>query len=117
MSAMSLVRPTLRRWTRSEYYRLADLGLFRGQRVELIGGEIIQMPPQKNLHAIAIGLAEDALRAAFGPGHWVRPQLPLHLRPRSAPEPDLAVVLGSPRDYAGANHPRTALLVIAVSDT
>jgi Uma2 family endonuclease len=114
---MSIVKPTARRWTRAEYYRLAELGLFRKERVELIEGEIIQMPPQKNFHAVAIGLAEQALQAAFGPGHWIRIQAPLHLRPRSAPEPDLAVVPGHPRDYATSDHPTMALLIVEVSDT
>jgi Uma2 family endonuclease len=114
---MSIVKPTTRRWTRAEYYHLAELGWFRNQRVELIEGEIIQMPPQKNFHAVAIGLAEQALEGAFGPGHWVRTQLPLHLRPRSAPEPYVAVVPGSPRDYATRDHPTTALLIVEVSDT
>ena len=30
---------TPRRWTRDEYWRLAELGFFDDQRVELIGGE------------------------------------------------------------------------------
>src|SRR5262249_6939280 len=41
--------------------------------------------------------------------------LPLHLGRKSAPEPDLAVVPGTPRDYA--EHPITALLLVEVSDT
>lgn len=114
---MSVARPTKRRWTLAEYYRMAELGLFHGQRVELIGGEIIEMPPQRNEHAIATGLVEDALAAAFGPGVWIRIQMPLHLQGLSAPEPDLAVVPGRPRDYVATGHPTTALLVVEVSDT
>lgn len=96
---------------------MADLGMFQGQRVELIGGEVIQMPPQKNEHAIATGLAEEALEAAFGPAVWIRIQMPLHLQGFSAPEPDLAVVVGRPRDYVATGHPTTALLIVEVSDT
>jgi Uma2 family endonuclease len=103
------------RWTTKEYYRLYDLGFFDGQRVELIEGEIIVMPVMKNPHAIAITLAEDALRAAFGPGHWIRPQMPLHFGLWSEPEPDVAVAQGGPRDYA--DHPTTALLVVEISET
>jgi len=95
---------------------MADVGLFRDQRVELIEGTIVQMPPQKNFHMIAIGLAEKALQAAFGPRHWLRIQGPLHLGRQSAPEPDLAVVPGGPRDYA-AGHPTSALLIVEISDT
>src|SRR5439155_3890171 len=109
--------PRRRRWTRDEYYRLAEIGFFRDQRVELVDGEIVQMPPQKNFHVIGIDLVHQALQKAFGPGHWVRIQAPLHLRPNSAPEPDLAVVRGSSRDYAATDHPTSALLVVEVSDT
>jgi hypothetical protein len=66
-------------------------------------------PPQKNFQVIGIGLAEDAARVAFGPRHWVRVQAPLHLGRRSAPEPDVAVVPGGPRDYTATGHPTTAL--------
>ena len=114
---MPTLKPRTRKWTRAEYYRMADLGMFRDQRVELIEGTIVQMPPQKNPHAIGLGLAEDAARATFGPRHWVRTQLPLHLGPRSAPEPDVAVVPGGPRDYTRTGHPTTALLIVEISET
>ena len=41
---------------------------------------------------------------------------PLIIDPASEPEPDLAVVFGAPREYVN-EHPRTALLVIEISDT
>jgi Uma2 family endonuclease len=112
---MLVLEPRARKWTRAEYYRMGDLGWFRGQRVELIEGTIVQMPPQKNFHVIGINLVEEALRAAFGPGFWVRIQAPLHLLRRSAPEPDAAVVPGKSRDYK--ENPSQALLVVEVSDT
>lgn len=117
MTALARGLPKTRRWTVDEYYRLADYGFFRGERVELVGGKIIQMAPQRDAHAAAVLLGRDALSAAFGPGHVVRPQLPLHLSPTSQPEPDLAVVGGSPRDFVGKGHPASALLVVEISDT
>ena len=45
----------------------------------------------------------------------LRPQLPLAMDLYSAPEPDIAVVRGSPRDYRDA-HPSSAVLVIEVAD-
>jgi Uma2 family endonuclease len=56
-----------------------------------------------------------ALQRAIGERAHVRPQLSLVLR-RSVPEPDLAVVPGSPDDYE-ASHPRVALLVVEVADS
>jgi Uma2 family endonuclease len=112
---MNVSLPRTRRWTKAEYHRMRDLGFFDNQRVELIQGRIVQMPAMKNLHVTGVGLTEDALRAAFGPKHWVRIQAPLDLPGASEPEPDLAVVPGGPRDYT--DHPKTALLIVEVSDT
>jgi Uma2 family endonuclease len=96
---------------------MAEAGLFLDCRVELIEGEIVEMPPQKNFHAAAISLTQDALNAAFGPGHWVRVQMSLDLTPLSVPDPDLAVVPGSPRQVKSAQNPTTALLIVEVSET
>src|SRR5262245_3864692 len=113
--AQQTVEPRARRWSKAEYLRMEELGCFQGLRVELIEGEVIEVPPRNNAHAVAVGLAEDALRAAFGPGHWVRVQMPLDLSLTSEPQPDLAVVPGGPRDYT--QRPADALLVVEVSDT
>jgi Uma2 family endonuclease len=55
------------------------------------------------------------LRVAFGSGFQVRIQLPLALDPYSEPEPDVAVIVGSPRDYR-ESHPTSAALVVEVAD-
>jgi Uma2 family endonuclease len=83
-------------------------------RVELIDGEILTVAPQGIRHAGTIGLVHDALCVVFG-HTLVRVQLPLALDPASEPEPDLAVVPGSPRDYLDA-HPDTAQLIVEVAD-
>jgi Uma2 family endonuclease len=106
----------MRRWTREEYERMIAAGMFApGERLELVDGEILQMPPQGSVHATVIQLMSDALRSAFGPAFSVRQQLPIGLAADSEPEPDLAVVAGTPRDYWDA-HPRTAALLVEVSD-
>ena len=114
---MSIAEPVSRRWTRQEYNRLGELGLLNGERVQLIGGEIVQMAPQKDVHAVAVGLTSAALRAAFGDHVWVREQLPIRIGTHSEPEPDVSVVIGAPRDYVGSDHPDRALLIVEVSDT
>ncbi len=106
-------RPTRKLWTLREYYRMASAGLFRGLRVELIEGEIIQMPPMLEPHMAGIEKTRRALEAAFGSRFWIRTQGPLDIRPRSAPEPDVAMVPGGPGDYQTA--PTSALLVVEVS--
>ena len=58
-----------RRWTRVEYDRLIDAGVFQpGEPIELLGGLLVVAEPQGDAHFTAIRLAEDALRATFGPG-------------------------------------------------
>jgi Uma2 family endonuclease len=110
-----LVEPRKRRFTREEYYKMVEMGLFEGQRVELIDGEVIQMAPQMNRHMVAIGLIERALRRAVGDDFWIRTQGPFAVDDSSEPEPDVALVEGTPRDYS--DHPRKALLVVEVSET
>ena len=104
------------RLSAAEFFRIIDLGWFADQRVELIDGEVIEMPAQHNVHLAAITLTGDALHLAFGPGDWVRVQGTLDLSPLGTPNPDLAVVTGSPRGAPAAN-PTTALLVAEVAET
>src|SRR5690349_11576888 len=101
--------PRPHRWTREQFYQMLDLGWFQDQRVELIDGEILDTPSQKNYHGAAITQSMDALRVAFGTGFWVRNQLSLDLSPYSVPDPDLAVVPGSPQGVTAATpNPTTA---------
>ena len=107
----------LRRWSRQEYERMIEAGVLTPEdRVELIDGEIVTVTPQNSRHATAVQLAEIALRRAFGDNFTIRAQLPLVLDSASEPEPDIAVVPGSPRDYRD-EHPSTALLIVEVADT
>ena len=106
-----------KRWTRQEYERLIELGAFRpGDRLELVGGQVMVREPQSTPHATGIRLVTQALRAAFGPGWNVEAQLPVALDEESEPEPDLAVVAGGPRDYL-ASHPSRPVLIVEVAFT
>ncbi len=67
-----------------------------------------------------IGLVAQLLTERLGPEYWIRTQGPLSLSPDTEPEPDIAVVRGSPRQALRSsswNHPHTALLVVEVSDS
>jgi Uma2 family endonuclease len=114
---MTLAYPTTRRWTYEEYYRMADLGFFRDQRVELIDGEIFYMAPQKDLHAGSVSLTYKAFSRLLGETYWVRSQLPLRLGKNSEPEPDLSVTTGSEHTYLTKGGPKTALLIVEISET
>jgi len=107
---------TLRRWKRIEYDRLVDLGVFEGEPLELIGGQLIVAEPKGAYHSAAVSSAEYALRAGLPSGWIVRTQQPVSLDDESEPEPDLAVVPGRPGDYRHA-HPARPALAVEVSDS
>ena len=106
---------TAKRWRRAEYDRLVELGLFEGEALELIGGQLLVAEPQGPYHASAITAVDYALRAALPPGWLVRLQAPVSLDDESEPEPDLAVVPGRPGDYLDA-HPARPALAVEVAD-
>lgn len=104
------------RWTREQFLQMIDLGWFQDKRVELIGGEVIEMASQFDLHLAGIIKGLDALRLAFGSGYTVRPQGSLDLSPHGIPDPDLAVTPGSLAGV-GRTIATSALLVVEVSDS
>lgn len=109
------VEPRPIRWTTDQFQQMGELGIFEGRHVELIEGEILEMTVG-TAHFTAVMLVMNALQQAFGSRHVVRPQGPLNINQRTDPEPDIAVVEGSVRDYATI-HPTNAVLVVEVSDT
>jgi Uma2 family endonuclease len=92
---------------------MAEAGLFDGERVELINGEVVRMSPQTTTHATVVVLVTRALSRLEAAGRVARAQLPMALG-RSEPEPDYALVAGSPREFI-AEHPSTALLIVEVA--
>lgn len=107
---------TVRHWTRAEYDRLVELGVFEHEPIELIGGQLMVAEPKGAYHTAAVGAAEYALRAVLRPGWTVRTQAPVALDDESEPEPDIAVVPGRPVDYRH-QHPARPVLVIEVADS
>jgi Uma2 family endonuclease len=105
----------MKRWTRVEYERLVDCGIFEpSDRIELIDGLLLVSEPQSSPHYTSIQLVQQALARAFGEGWTVRSQAPIALDDASEPEPDVAVVRGGIRDFAAA-HPVDPVLVVEVS--
>ncbi len=106
-----------RRFTRAEYDRLVEVGLFQpGEHIELIGGQLMVAEPQGEYHYGAIWKTARALEHAFGAGWYVRTQAPISLDDESEPEPDVAVVPGSQRDY-GPYHPARPVLTVEVAES
>ena len=106
-----------KRWTRLEYDRLIEKGVFGTEdRIELLGGALVVREPQGSPHAMGIRMAEEALRRVFAAGWDVRGQLPVALDDDSEPEPDISVVPGSFRDYRHG-HPPRAVLIVEVAES
>src|SRR5262245_62361135 len=103
---------TLRHRTRVEYDQLVDLGVFEGEPLELIGGQLIVAEPKGTYHSSAVTAADYALRAALPSGWIVRTQQPVSLDDESEPEPDVVVVPGRPGDYRHAHPERPALTIV-----
>ena len=87
-----------RRWTRREYHRLIELGiLHEDEPIELLGGQLVVSEPKSSLHSTAVNTQD-----------------PIAADDESEPEPDVAVVSGSIRDYRD-EQPANAALVVEVA--
>ena len=53
---------TIAKWTLDEYHRMIEVGLISGRQVELLNGEIVEMPPEGPEHAQLSTDAADYLR-------------------------------------------------------
>lgn len=107
MSDMAIAY-THRPITVDEYHRMGELGFFaEGERVELLDGELIAMPPMGEAHASAIERLNYLLISRLGERAGVRPQLPARVSRISEPEPDFAIVERR-ADFHASGHPRPA---------
>lgn len=114
---MSLAK--VRLWTVDEYHRMIETGILaEGDRVELLEGQIVEMNPQLPPHAATTQRAFRYLDRLLDEVAYVRMQLPITLKPKSEPEPDIAVVRIDPNEY-GNCHPTPAdiFLIIEVADS
>ena len=105
------------RWTRQEYERLGELGVFDDKpRVELIEGQIVTLSPQGSDHSKAIARLTTLLVRLFSETHYVRVQCPLNSGLDSQPEPDFCILRQQLMDEID-HHPESADLVLEVSES
>jgi Uma2 family endonuclease len=118
MSAHAATAPASYRFTRKEYYRMGEAGLFLDKRVELLDGEIITTPPQNPPHAGTTNHLATIFIRALGAAFSVRVQAPIVLDDWSEPEPDITVCQLDPDNYMFV-HPRAdqVLLLVEVADS
>lgn len=117
---MSVVfTPQRRRLSADQFEQMGRTGILGpDERVELLDGELIEMPPIGSRHAAAVDFLSMHFARTVGDGALVRTQNPLRLADDSEPQPDLMLLRPAADRYRSA-HPRPAdvLLLIEVADT
>jgi Uma2 family endonuclease len=114
MLAGHLPHVTPRRLTRIEYERIAQLGLFAGERVELIRGIVVRRPSIGPQHSEAVDRLGRLFVERLGRSARVRIQQPWLAHDESEPEPDIALV---PEENYSARHPDRAFLIVEVAQS
>jgi Uma2 family endonuclease len=106
-----------RKFTVDEVMRMVSAGIIdEDDRVELIEGELYLTSPQDPPHAGTTGKLTMLLTRIYREGLTVRVQLPLVASQYSLPEPDFAIVKGSPEGYE-TRHPSGADAVLVIEVT
>src|SRR5262245_45006175 len=112
------VEVTTRKFTLDEYNRMAEAGILtEDDRVELIEGEIVEMPPIGDRHRLSVDRLGNYFASQIASSNFfVSVQQPLPINQASQPRPDLILIRGKPEDYS--RHPgiESAILVIEVGD-
>jgi Uma2 family endonuclease len=98
--------------TVEQYHRLSQEGIV-SEQTELLQGVIIERMTKSPRHTYLVQMLMKWLDSVVGPNNYVRKEEPLTLTD-SEPEPDVAVVAGTPEDFRLA-HPKRAELVIEVA--
>ena len=111
--------PTRYRFTRSDYHRMAQVGILtEDDRVELLHGAITVMSPIGSQHSAVVRFLISFFSAHVGTRAIVDVQNPIAIGDANEPQPDLTILRPS-EDYYRKEHPGPAnvLLLIEVADT
>jgi len=95
------------KWSLEEYHRMIDAGLLDQRRVELVNGEVIEMPPEGVEHTFYCCETVRYLRSILRDLAEVREAHPVNLPHNSEPEPDVAIVKLPASQYR-TRHPQSA---------
>ena len=107
-----------RRFTVDEFARMGEAGIFtEDDRVELIGGEILEMTPVGPPHAWIVNRLAELIMTRLGSGAYVSIQNPLRLGRDTEPQPDLVVARRSGAYARRHPEPGDVLLVVEAADS
>lgn len=93
------------RWSINRYHKAVTAGIFEGQPVELLNGELIEMSPEGVPHAGLSSDGADYLRELLRNQAKIREAKPITLPNDSEPEPDIAIVKPLGNLYKTTRHP------------
>jgi Uma2 family endonuclease len=103
LSQVHAMTVTLAKWTIADYHQMIETGLLVDRNVELLNGEIVEMPSEGVAHAHFNTKAANILRTAVGDRAEIRDAKPITLIDQaSEPAPDVAVI--QPLDDIYATH-------------
>lgn len=110
---------TLAKWTLDDYHRMIEVGLLESRHVELLNGEIIEMPPEGEPHAYYRTETKDYLKELLGTRVKIREAAPITIPTTvSEPEPDIAIVQPLGREYLEHHpYPENVFWLIEFSNT
>jgi Uma2 family endonuclease len=109
---------TIAKWTLDQYHQLVNAGMLADRRVELLAGDIVEMPPEGMPHAVYCSDAVDYLKQLLGNRVKVREAHPITLPDDSEPEPDIAVVMPASSRYLDHHpYPEDIFWLIEYADT
>jgi Uma2 family endonuclease len=111
-----------RRWTCDDFDQMAEVGILtHDERVELIDGEVIALPPMGPEHIVAMARTNRVLtrlEAAFGSEFWVIPESTITVLADYKPQPDIVIARGPLEDLAARGVTASDVcLVVEVSNT
>jgi len=107
---------TTYKWTSEKYHQAIDSGVFLGEPVELLRGDIIVMAPEREPHAYFNTEVADYLRIKLRGKAKIRDAKPVTLPNNSEPAPDIAVVQPLGKEYLQHHpYPENILLIIEFS--
>ena len=113
LSASPQGEPRKRLLSAHDYMKMAEIGLFDGQRVELIGGDVTEMPPISEDHAQSVDKSTKKFNRTLDESIVVRGQNPFNAGENGRPEPDIAIV--RPEAIQPSEPPSQAVLLVEVS--
>lgn len=112
----SLVRR--HRFTVDDFHRMVEAGvLHEDDRVELLDGEVVVMPPIGDSHAACVRDLVNLLPVRVAGRAIVDAQNPLRLDEHSEPQPDITLLKPRPERYPAHPRPADVLLAIEVGES